>query len=72
MTQWRQVRSLARPTDSCDGCGWASWETPSRIGHWLCTNPQVRAAIGRERIAVGVAFEACAGRWHTRAEGRAA
>lgn len=65
MTEFRSVKTLAVATDDCTRCGHATWETPSKVGHWLCREPMVRRVIQRERIAIGVAREVCDGRFHT-------
>lgn len=69
MTDWRHASSLAVASDDCTQCGWATWELVPGAGHWLCGHDQVRAEIGRERIAIGVARETCRGAWHTKARG---
>lgn len=56
------VAAAPQPNASC---GHATWETPSKVGHWLCREPMVRRVIQRERIAIGVAREVCDGRFHT-------
>lgn len=65
MTDWRTVKSLARPHDTCDGCDSLKAEEVYGRGVELCGHDQVRAAFGRARISAGLARdEVCGGRFH--------
>lgn len=65
--EWRTESSLARPHDSCEGCGSATVERVPGADHRLCGRAEVVKAFGRARISAAVAHaEFCAGRYHPR------
>lgn len=62
MTDWRPVTSCAPP---CDTCTHALPEPQPLDAIVLCTEPRVKAAFGRERVAATVArADVCRARFH--------
>jgi hypothetical protein len=62
LSDWRTVKSLATDRDDCGLCKHS--RTEASTGYVLCTQPDVIARMGRDRVAVGVARDGvCRGKW---------